>query len=134
MRQAHRGSTVARPPLGRTPRRAGRGTRAAVAAIALALLVGVAAAASALAWPMIGAARNTAAMMAAPAPAAAREHGAGVDPADASDYGTEFDPFVIQGSGRWRAPAAPTRDDNSDVRTECAPVVSSNPRPRYTER
>ena len=56
---------------------------------------------------------------------------AGPAPDYASDYGTEFDPFVIQNSQRHYAPLAPAPDAASDLGTEFDPFVIENSRPRY---
>ena len=77
------------------------------AAIALAPHGGGAEAAGAPSWPLAGTARPIAVPMMEPAA-----------PDFSSDLGTEFDPFILQGSQRWDPPGARTLDPNSALATE----------------
>ena len=98
MQQAHRPSTLARLSQVLLPRVPARTLRGTVAALGLALLVGVAVAALALGGQLSGSGQGDAPTLgAALAPA----------PDYTSDLGTEFDPFVI-GSSRVRyTPSVP---------------------------
>ena len=151
MQQAHSTSLGARLSQRFAPRLPAPSRRGAAAALALALLIGVAGVALALSWPVFGTGREdmpTAAAPAAPAHASASDYGTEFDPfviqgsqrryvplAPAPDYasdlGTEFDPFVIQGSQRQYAPLAPAQDTASDYGTDYDPFVIGSSRPRY---
>ena len=150
MRQAHSSSTIARLSQVLTLRIPSRALRGTVAALAFALLVGVAGVALALAGQPPSTGHRSAPL---PAVAAAPDYnsdlGTEFDPfviensrvryrslAPAPDYtsdlGTDYDPFVIANSQHRYVSLAPPPDYTSDLGTEYDPFVIANSRPRYT--